>query len=377
VARRIFEMQQSNFEIAAGAAMAEAKDVIKLEQAQMRTQFDQQTSGQQEEHRRSLNLALNTLTQERAAANDAQRACYEAKEHYVSELKQQYVTLSGAAADAVASTRDDVTKQATELLGQRDTTIATLHSELTALRQIEYNLRIEFENTSSQQNSSIAQVKQQCAHYENVAREQSAQCNQVRAELSQSGSAADSVYAKLLACEQLLLSEKDNFSKQKEMNVVLYKQLKEREQAHLVALSQRDAMIVAPKAGGSAPAPPLPTADPAIAAAQIKSWSDRAGKAEQSVTALNKRCADLEETCATLAKDKQEIQLDLDQLKEQYASYEDAEGYLECSESEAAVSDTAETEQDESDDEQPNSARIDPHLLFSPVSRHRELSFTI
>ena len=141
------------------------------------------------------------------------------------------------------------------------------------------------------------------------------------------------------------------------------------------ALSQRDAMIVAPNAGGSASAPSLPTADPAIAAAQIKSWSERAGKAEQSVTALNKRCADLEETCAPLVKDKQEIQLDLDQLKEQYASYEDDEEYLECSESEAEVSDTA-TEKDESDDEQPNPREDDirpaPSVLTSQQASRTE-----
>jgi hypothetical protein len=59
-ARRLFEMQQANFELAAGSAMAEARDVLKLEQAQLQSKFDQQSFSQQEDHRNSLHVALNT-----------------------------------------------------------------------------------------------------------------------------------------------------------------------------------------------------------------------------------------------------------------------------------------------------------------------------
>ena len=157
-ARRLFEMQQANFELAAGSAMAEARDVLKLEQAQLQSKFDQQSFSQQEDHRNSLHVALHTLTHERAAASDAQRACLIAKENYCSELKQQHAMLSGAAADAITTNRNDLTKQATEALGQRDAMIVGSQSELDVLRQSEFKLRMDSEASSNQQTSSTVQA---------------------------------------------------------------------------------------------------------------------------------------------------------------------------------------------------------------------------
>ena len=77
-------------ECVAKTVIAEARDVMKLEEAQLTVGFDQQTTELMEQQRHSMHVALCTLTKERAAAHGAHGAYVKANSLLRGEFQQRY-----------------------------------------------------------------------------------------------------------------------------------------------------------------------------------------------------------------------------------------------------------------------------------------------